>query len=110
MPGNDEKGMLASHQFPAPPLRLDCIYSLGDELGLPRPPGIARVLSGFSSGVSILIPTSQQVMDRHLYSEHVGEIVIRGSLCLHLCLSVRASYKNTEGVGTGPWELGKLQL
>lgn len=35
---------------------------------------------------------------------------MRGFLCLHLCLSVRASYKNTEGVGTGPWGLGKLQL
>lgn len=46
--------MLASHQVQAPPLRLDCIYSLCDELGLPRLPGIARVLSGFSSGVSIL--------------------------------------------------------
>lgn len=46
--------MLASHQVQAPPLRLVRTYSLGDELGLPRPPGIARVLSGFSSGVSIL--------------------------------------------------------
>lgn len=110
MPGNDEKRMLASHQVQAPPLRLNCIYSLCDELGLPRLPGIARVLSRFSSGVSILIPTSQQVKDLHLYSEHVGGIEMRGFLCLHLCLSVRALYKNTEGVGTGPWGLGKLQL
>lgn len=46
--------MLASHQFQAPPLRLVRIYSLGDELGLPHLPDIARALSGFSSGVSIL--------------------------------------------------------
>lgn len=95
---------------PRAPLRLVRIYSLGDELGLPRLPDIARALGRFSSGVSILIPTSQQVKDLHLYSEHVGGIEIRGFLCLHLCLSVRALYKNTEGVGTGPWGLGKLQL
>lgn len=98
--------MLASHQVQAPPLRLDCIYALGYELGLPRPPGIARVLSGFSSGVSILIPTSQQVKDLHLYSEHVGGIEMREFICLHLCLSVRASYKNTEGGWHGALGIG----
>lgn len=89
--------MLATHQAQALPLRLLRIYSLVDELRLPRLPDIARGLSGFSSGVSILIPTSQQVKDLHLYTEHVRGIEMRGVLCLYLYLSVRASCKNTEG-------------
>lgn len=58
------------------PLRLVRIYSLGDELGLPRLPDIARALGGFLSGVSILSagqgPSSLQRARRGNRNERVS--------------------------------------